>query len=314
MFNRNRNRKPLLVFAAVLGCIFLLGPSLLAAPTPGTANAWARFARKHHCFLAVEGAYEGKHGGYVGEPPALPHGVRTISALVRWLRSKLPTSTVWRDKLDNRVIHVVYTKALRWKANPLNQRLTFHGTMSLKQVVTRILTKRFPRIGVECLGDQRSGLFPYFPGSRLRAYGDPLRFDVKAMTFRRFLTTGLVYNLGGPRPPVVLWGAVYCCTTASLLAALRSRFMACRSGRPPRPPRPHRRTAARHAVVNSPGVEIPATIGTPHPTFNGAVAPKNASLHAGAAPAFWGVAIAGGAGDGKDGLSKGAFVWHQSGG
>lgn len=36
-------------------------------------------------------------------------------------------------------------------------------------------------------------------------------------------------------------------------------------------------------------VVIPAAIGTPHPTFNGAVTPTNMALDAGSVPAYWGL-------------------------
>ncbi len=204
------SRVLLIVFAALLGGAFARGPSPCAASAAGPANTWYRFAARHHCFLVVEGAYVGKRLRYVGSPPALPQDIKTIPTLVKWLRAKLPACTVWRDRLNNHIIHVVYTKALKWKANPLNQRLTFRGTMSMKQVVSGVVGRRFPRVAVLCLGDQRNYLLPGGPNPAItKAYETLLRFDVVDMTLREFLTDGLVYDLSGPQPPVNLWEASY---------------------------------------------------------------------------------------------------------
>ena len=198
------------ILAALVGGSLAWGSSR-ATSAAAPANTWARFARRHHCFLVMEGAYVDKRLNYAGGPPALPQDIKTIPALVKWLRASLPQCTVWRDKADNHIIHVVYTKALKWKANPVNERLTFRGTMSLNQVVSRILHRRFPQVSVACLGDKRNGILPGSAVSRAdeRAYNTPHRFDVKGVTLRQFLTTGVPYNMASPHPPVVLWDASY---------------------------------------------------------------------------------------------------------
>lgn len=201
----------LLVFAAILGGVLVAGFSPDATAVSVPADPWAAFASQHHCFLAVEDAYSTEKGTYIGTIPAVPpQGFKSIHAAVRFLRSKLPACTIWRDKLNGHIVHVVYTKALEWKANPLNQRLTFHGTMSMKQVAAQIIRKRFPLVGLICVGNRRSGFFPDTGGMAItKAYETPLRFDVSGIPLREFLTTGVVYDLKGPQPPVVLWRADY---------------------------------------------------------------------------------------------------------
>ncbi len=208
MFTQSRTL--LLVFAILLGGNLVRGPAPCAASAKESADVWARFASQQHCFLAVEDAYSIEKGTYIGTVPAAPpKGFKTINAAVRFLRAKLPACTVWRDKINRHIIHVVYTKALRWKANPLNQRLTFREVMSLKQVASRIVRKRFPLVDLSCVGDQRFGFFPYVAGCTMKAYETPLHFDVRGMTLREFLTAGLVYDVRGKLPPAILWRADY---------------------------------------------------------------------------------------------------------
>ncbi len=197
-----------LVVTAVAAPI-TLGPPAPAVTFVGSNEAWIHFTREHHCFLAIEDAYPiGK--GYLGMPPALPASIKSISGLVKWLRAKLPSSTVWRDKVNNHIIHVVYTKALKWKANPLNQRLTFHGKMSLPQVASRVVEKKFPKTSLTCSGYVRYAPIPYFGTKIVKGYRDTVMdFDVKGMTLRSFLTTGIIYNLKGPNPPPEIWRADY---------------------------------------------------------------------------------------------------------
>ncbi len=199
------------MFAAILGGILVAGLSPNAAAVKVAADPWATFASQHHCFLAMEDAYSTETGTYIGTLPAAPpQGFKTINAAVSFLRAKLPACTVWRDKLNSHIIHIVYTKALKWEANPLNQRLTFHGTMSLKQVAARIIRKQFPLVGLICVGDRRYGFFPDTGGMAItKAYEAPMHFDVKGMTLREFLTAGVAYDVKGPQPPFVLWRADY---------------------------------------------------------------------------------------------------------
>ncbi|NNM85542.1 MAG: hypothetical protein HKL96_07285 [Phycisphaerales bacterium] len=123
----------------------------------------------------------------------------------------MPKFTVWRDKINKSAIHIVYTKALKWKANPLNQRLTIRGKMSLPKVASRIIHKRFPLVDLTCVGSRRVVFFPDVAGEAAitKDYETPLRLDVKEMTLREFLTAGLVYDTKGQKAPIILWRADY---------------------------------------------------------------------------------------------------------
>lgn len=228
----------LLLLAAALCAPMVKAASPNAAAASIGADLWARFASRHHCFLVMEDAYSAKTGTYtVNLPAAPPPGCKTIRAAVRFLRSKLPTCTVWRDRLDGHIIHVVYTKALKWKANPLNQRLTFHATMSLKQVATQIIRKRFPRANILCFGDQKNFALPG-PGisqANERAYNTPRRFDVKGMTLRQFLSTGVAYKLARPRTPVILWEASYFLRRSKFTGRVDITIFGVPQGAPPAP-------------------------------------------------------------------------------
>ncbi len=196
---------------AALVAALMTGPPTIAA-VKATTESLARFSRHHHCHFTVEDAYSTGKGTYIGMPPStVPRDIKTISELVKWLRAKLPACTIWRDKLDGRIIHVAYTKALKWKANPMNQRLTFRGTMSLPQVASRIIHKKFRQTGLYCEGYQRVGCFPDVQGIAIeRTYRDTVMdFDVRGMTLRRFLSTGKVYNLKGRYPPPIVWRTDY---------------------------------------------------------------------------------------------------------
>lgn len=207
-----RVRTMLFLLAMVLRGVYALGsppPSVGAKATPDT---WSRFARQHHCFLALEDAYSTGKGTDVGMPPtALPRSVKTIPGFVKWLRARLPACTVWRDKRDSRIIHVVYTKALEWRANPLNQRLTFRGKMNLPQVASRVIHRKFASVYLSCAGYWRIASIPDVAAFAVKkAYdGAVMDFDVRGMALREFLTTGLVYDLKGRYPPPILWRADY---------------------------------------------------------------------------------------------------------
>ena len=203
----------LVVFITFLGGAFLQESPSWAADRPGSGDTWTEFAQKHHCVFAMEDAYSVRRGTYTGLGPALPRHIKTIPSLMNWLRANLPAYTAWRDKLNSHIIHIVYTKALTWKGNPLNQRLTFHGKMSLTQVATQIIEKKFPHVAVACSGNVQAGTFISYiglPPAENKAYNTPHSFNIKGMTLRQFLTVGITYDLRGPPPPpITLWRADY---------------------------------------------------------------------------------------------------------
>ncbi len=188
---------------------------------PGTGYAstsasdiWGRLATQDHCVVLGEdhvATVNGKVAGDVGLakihlPPSPNH--LTIQSAVKFLSAHLPGYTVWRDRVNRHVIHIVYTKALMWKSNPLNQKLTFHGTMSFMHLASKILIRRFPKLHFY-YDPFTSGaiLLPYAPD--LKPYKKPLHFDVKGETLRQLLTTGLVYRLDPQHFGGTFWQCYY---------------------------------------------------------------------------------------------------------
>lgn len=199
-----------LIGVLVVGWLVWLRPSAAKAAID-SAGAWRQFQNHHRCVFAVEGAVSTKTYLGLPLPPPPPQGFRTVRAAVNFLRAKMPGFTVWRDKINKEAIHIVYTKALKWKANPLNQRLTFRGKMSLLQVASRIIRKRVPLVHLACVGSRRVVFFPDVAGDTAvtKDYETPFRLDVKGLTLREFLTAGLVYETKGQQAPVILWRADY---------------------------------------------------------------------------------------------------------
>ena len=131
----------------------------------------------------------------------------TIRAAVKFLKANRPGYTVWRDKANSRVIHVVYSKALKWGSNPMNHKFSFHGTMTFMQLAAKVFAKRFPKVHFYYNPFSRTGLLPHFPN--LKSYRAPLHFNVKGMTLRQFLTTGIVYQMNPQHFGGAFWQVTY---------------------------------------------------------------------------------------------------------
>lgn len=203
------DRKVLVVLLVSLG-IFLAGPRLApAGASPRSSDIWNRLEVANHCIFAVEDVLSAK-GGDVGlskiQLPPSPEPL-TISVAVKFLNSNLPGYTVWRDKVNRHVIHIVYRKALVWRTNPMNQKFTFHGTMSFLQLAKRVFVKRFPKVHFYYNPFARTGVLPHFPD--LKSYRAPLHFNVKGMTLRQFLTIGIVYQMNPQHFGGNFWQVTY---------------------------------------------------------------------------------------------------------
>jgi|GEM_PF-4483913 len=203
------DRRLRVVLLVSLG-IFLAGPRLApAGASPRSSGIWNRLEVANHCIFAVEDVLSAK-GGDVGlskiQLPPSPEPL-TISVAVKFLNSNLPGYTVWRDKVNRHVIHIVYRKALVWRTNPMNQKFTFHGTMTFMQLVSRVFAKRFPKVHFYYDPFAKTFLLPYAPD--LKPYKIPLHFNVKNMTLRKFLTTGMVYQMDSQHFGGTIWQCYY---------------------------------------------------------------------------------------------------------
>lgn len=204
------DRRLLVVLLVSLG-IFLAGPRPKLSAQARAAHPWLLLQTRYHCIFAVEDIEWTAKGQYhtglenVRTPP--PPQPLTIKAAVKFLRANQPGYTVWRDKVNSHVIHVVYSKALKWKANPMNHKFTFHGTMSFLQLAKRVFVKRFPEVHFYYNPFARTGVLPHFPD--LKSYRAPLHFNVKGMTLRQFLTIGIVYQMNPQHFGGNFWQVTY---------------------------------------------------------------------------------------------------------
>ncbi len=132
-------------------------------------------------------------GPYIGMdqsrvPPAPPD--QTVGSFVKFLRAQLPNFAIGRYPYARRVVYLVNRNLLAWRHDPLNQKLSFHGTMSLSRLESHVLSKLVPTVHFYNIGPPRlisgsgSGavMFP-----EPESFKVPMHFDIKAMTLRRFL-------------------------------------------------------------------------------------------------------------------------------
>jgi hypothetical protein len=137
-----------------------------------------------------------KSGGIAdAEVPLPPRGL-TVGGLIKFIRKHAPRYTVWRDSASKSVIHVALTRLLRWKGNPLNRRLTFVGVATIGHLESVFLRRKFPAVRFHnLLPPSDPGVFPVDPDPAI--IHKPFRFDVRNVTLRSFLTSGLAYHFGG---------------------------------------------------------------------------------------------------------------------
>lgn len=121
----------------------------------------------------------------------MPTGKLTLHQMVRSLHARFPELRIWRDRTSRRIVHIAMAVAVAWKANPLDEKLTFHGTMSIKEVESRVIKKLAPKAHFYYTISGPHSI-PYFPN--LKPLKVKHRFEIKNMTLRQFLTTGLAYS------------------------------------------------------------------------------------------------------------------------
>ena len=167
------------------------------------AQASAEF---HYCFINEDVVGGGNWGvGGVSTPP-LPPGT-TGKGVVPFLAKNLPGYKVWRDRVNRSIIHIVDRRVLAWKSNPLSKKVTIKGTKSIAYLQSHIFAKDFPQVHFYDTPFHRVNTIPYLP--KLRAFRAPITFDIKDMTLRRFLTTGLPSSAGAKNMKYGLWLASY---------------------------------------------------------------------------------------------------------
>ena len=165
------------------------------------------------CRLAVEDASHGE--GYIGNvkisvprwmrsevahapifiqrgSPPKPVG-RTLGAreLATFLRKRLPRRwSIHLGGASRQVVVIALKKLQRWKRNPLSRRITITGVYTIAQVEKRFIKKACPRAKVSLLIPPMPGTGGNPAAPNLKLVQTPLRFDIKDMTLRHFLTSG----------------------------------------------------------------------------------------------------------------------------
>ena len=222
----------LAVFAAAVG----IAGSTQASPENATFLGFLEYqaSAKFHCTFTNEGS-----SGIGGVPvPPLPVGI-TAQRLVTFFRKNLPKYVVWRDRVNKSIIHIVDRRVLAWKSNPLNKKITIKGTMSISYLQSHIFAKEFPRVRFYDMPFRRVNTIPYLP--KLRAFKAPIKFDVRDMTLRRFLTTGIPYSTDPKNTGPGLWGASYQFRGGKLTGHVAVVI----SGNPVAPPQPATKPGAK---------------------------------------------------------------------
>ena len=118
-------------------------------------------------------------------------GQLTLRRMISSLRKRFPELRVWRDHLNRRIVHIAMATATAWKQNPLDQKLSFHGTMSIEDVESHIIQRLIPKARFYYITSGQHTI-PYFPN--LKPLRVKHRFNIKKVTLRQFLSTGLTFS------------------------------------------------------------------------------------------------------------------------
>lgn len=199
----------------VLGLLAMLsgviGPvqRLNAAPAKATwlNNVELQASTKFHCGFANEDVVGGGNWGIGGvRISSMPNGM-TAKGLAPFFAKNLPGYKVWRDRVNKSVIHIVDRRVLAWKNNPLDKKVTIQGTMSIAYLQSHVFKNKFPNVHFYDMPYHRVNPIPYFPN--VHAFNTPIKFDVKNITLRQFLTTGIPYGTNSRKLKNGLWNASY---------------------------------------------------------------------------------------------------------
>ena len=152
-------------------------------------------------------------GPYLGIDQSRVHSappVQTVSTFVKFLRAHLPDFAVGRYSYARRVIYLVNRHLLAWRHDPLNQKLSFHGKMSIDRLESHIFSKVLPAVHFYNVGAKK---FRSGSGSGValipepKAFTVPMHFDIRGITLRHFLTSGIRYRPGPAGTGRQLWKA-----------------------------------------------------------------------------------------------------------
>ncbi len=205
-----QNAKPTICFV-----VFLAVMSVAAAKAvPSGGRTFLGFYLMLHAkfiYTQEEVVPAGKvtRTGLYGARIQIPRAGLSTHQKLKLLRNQLPDIGIWRRSGNRHVIHLADRQALKWKGNPLNRRLTLHGTMSIVNLESHVFAKAFPGVRFYNFGSGGSGggsggiSLPRHPA----LFTTPMRFNVKGISLRRFLTTAIRYRVGPKPAGQQLWQA-----------------------------------------------------------------------------------------------------------
>lgn len=186
--------------------------------------------KRAHCFFSIETvAPPGKQlPGFmeISMPP--PPIKLTENAVPGFLRKNLKGYSIFPDRINKSVVHIIARRLLKWKANPLDHRLTICGKMTLNHAWMAIINPSFPQVsfGTMVVGELAAASI----GQNVL-----IRFDLKNVTLRRFLTTGIPYCRYPGNGNPLRWEAVFYQSTAGRLTGCGDVYTEGRVCPPRRP-------------------------------------------------------------------------------
>jgi hypothetical protein len=155
---------------------------------------------------------KGRAGSLYNAQILMPTPGSSTKKALRSLRNQLPKIEIWQAKGHPQIVHFADRSVLRWKGNPLDRKITFHGNVSVAYLESHVFAKGFPKVHFFNLGSGGSGggssviSLPRQPS----LFTAPMHIDVRGVTLRHFLTSSMRYNLRlGPATGRQLWQAQF---------------------------------------------------------------------------------------------------------
>ncbi len=132
----------------------------------------------------------GKYYGYGDLKIIPPPPGASVRQVVKILRPQLPRLRIWQDAANRNVIHFANRRLLAWKGYPMGRKVTAVGTMSIRQVMARVVSKVAP--GIKLYSGIAIALTTE-PGELETPLEFPLKIDQKNVSIRHLFTDGWPY-------------------------------------------------------------------------------------------------------------------------
>ena len=134
----------------------------------------------------------GKYYG-IGDPKIIPPPPgASVRQVVKILQPQLPRDRIWQDAANRRILHLAVKRLLAWKGYPMGRKVTAVGTMSIRQLMSRVVSKVAPHISLYSGVAIAMGTIPP-TNPPLKVLEFPLKIDQKNVSIRHLLTDGWPY-------------------------------------------------------------------------------------------------------------------------